>query len=316
MNPPGQIEDEQIVRYLLGALSEQETERLDQLSIADDEFAGHLSAVENDLVDAYAKGELAGETLKQFEAGYLRSSSRREKVRFARAFAAVSNPSPVAVATSSVVATGASKQQRHHRSSWRLFPSKLLIPQWGVAGVALLLILAAGILLRENLRLRGQMSQAQIERSQLESQSQQLEQSKQAAEQAAAQEGQAHLAQETATAAAPKIFAFSLAPQMRGAGQLTTIQLPPRTAFVAPELNLESDDYRSYRVALKDLTNGQVIWRSNIVKPKAKGAFRAVAIQFPASVLKPETYSFELTGLSSNGTSEFVGSYVFRVARE
>src|SRR6185437_10437843 len=110
MIPPGQIDDEQIVRYLLGALSEQETERLDQLSIADDEFASHLSAVENDLVDAYAKGELSGETLERFEAGYRRSSSRREKVRFARAFAAVNIPLPVAVATSSAVASDASKQ--------------------------------------------------------------------------------------------------------------------------------------------------------------------------------------------------------------
>src|SRR6185312_11291078 len=316
MNPPGQIEDEQIVRYLLGALSEQETERLDQLSIADDEFAQHLSTVEDDLVDAYANGELTGETLERFEATYSRSSSRRERVRFARAIAALNSPLPVAVATSSVVASGASKQQRHIRSSWHLLPSKFWVPQWGVAAVALLLIVAAGFLLRENLRLRGQMSQAQIERSQLESRIQQLEQSKQAAGQAAAQEGHMRLPQGTVAAAATRIFAFSLAPQMRGAGQLTTIHLPPRTAFVAPELNLELDDYRSYRVALKDLTSGEVIWRSNILKPKAKGAFRAVAIQFPASVLKPETYSFELTGLSSNGSSEFVGSYVFRVMPE
>ncbi len=34
--------------YLLGTLSEEETERLDEFSISDDEFAMRLSTVEND----------------------------------------------------------------------------------------------------------------------------------------------------------------------------------------------------------------------------------------------------------------------------
>jgi hypothetical protein len=175
---------------------------------------------------------------------------------------------------------------------------------------------AAGVLLRENLRLRGQMNQAQIERSQLESRIQELEQrSQKPSAGAAISEEQPKPPQEERATAAPKIFAFSLRPQLRGAGQVANIQLPPETTFVAPELNLESDDYPAYRVALKDLTSGEVIWRSNIVKPKAKGAFRAVAIRFPASVLKPETYSFELSGLPTKGAAEFVGSYVFRVSR-
>jgi TolA-binding protein len=175
---------------------------------------------------------------------------------------------------------------------------------------------AAGILLRENLRLRGQMNQAQIERSQLESRIQQLEQRAQAPSNvAAAQPERPSSSQDAHAAAAPKIFAFSLKPQLRGAGQVTSIQLPPETALVAPELNLESDDFPAYRVALKNLTSGEVIWRSDILKPRAKGAFRAVAIRFPASVLKPETYSFDLSGLPPKGAPEFVGSYLFRVSR-
>ena len=76
--------DEQLVRYLLDLLSEEDTERLDALCLADDEVAGRLQAVENDLVDSYANGSLAGTTLSHFQRVYLTSPRRLEKVRFAQ----------------------------------------------------------------------------------------------------------------------------------------------------------------------------------------------------------------------------------------
>lgn len=77
-----------ITQYLLGSLPEAEIERLDQLSITDDEFAEALRAAEHDLVDAYAKGELVGAPLEQFESLYQASPARRERVRFAQALQA------------------------------------------------------------------------------------------------------------------------------------------------------------------------------------------------------------------------------------
>ena len=78
--------DQLITQYLLGSLSVPETERLDELSLTDDEFATRLQSVENDLVDAYVLGELSGETLQQFNSFYLSSPRRREKVKFAQVF--------------------------------------------------------------------------------------------------------------------------------------------------------------------------------------------------------------------------------------
>ena len=77
--------DEQLItRYLLGAVSGEEAERLDELSISDDEFAWGLNAIENDLVDGYARGELSGDTLERFKKFYLSSPKRLEKVEFAK----------------------------------------------------------------------------------------------------------------------------------------------------------------------------------------------------------------------------------------
>lgn len=316
MSSPRQVDDEQLVQYLLGAVPEPEAERLDQLSVTDDEFAQRLSAVEYDLVDGFVKGELSGEILEKFRASYLSSPSRQDKVRFARAFAARDNRSSAVLTGNARTAARAATQSRvwpRPAGRWRLFPSIAWIPQWGAAAVAVLLVIVAGYLLRENVRLRGQVTQAQMQRSQLESRIQELQQGPQEAASGNVKTGQQPA---TANTPVPRVFAFILAPQMRGAGDITSIQLPPSTDFVAAQLNLESDDFADYRVALKDLTTGRVIWRSDILKPKAKGVYRAVSIRFPASVLKQETYSFELTGASAEGATESVGSYVFRVTRK
>ena len=72
-------DDDQLTRYLLGALSEDETNRLDELSVVDDELAERLRVLEDDLVDAYASGTLKGDRLKRFESFYLGSARRRGK---------------------------------------------------------------------------------------------------------------------------------------------------------------------------------------------------------------------------------------------
>jgi hypothetical protein len=76
----------QLVRYLLGLLLEEDAERLDAASIADDDVAAALRTAEDDLVDAYVRGLLTGETLERFESFYLASPRRRAKVCHARTF--------------------------------------------------------------------------------------------------------------------------------------------------------------------------------------------------------------------------------------
>jgi hypothetical protein len=79
------FDDQFLTWYLLGALPAAVAQRLDELSIADDALAARLSAVENDLVDAYVRNELSGEELERFKSFYLSSAKRRQKVEFAAA---------------------------------------------------------------------------------------------------------------------------------------------------------------------------------------------------------------------------------------
>src|SRR5437016_1683413 len=62
--------DDHLVRYLLGDLPEEEMDRLDELSVTDEEFVQRLRETEYDLVDACARGELTGELQSRVRAFY------------------------------------------------------------------------------------------------------------------------------------------------------------------------------------------------------------------------------------------------------
>jgi hypothetical protein len=81
--------DRHMVSYLLGLLPENEAERLDEASVVDGEVASRLRGIEDDLIDAYVTETLDQNTRDHFEAFYLKSPRRREKVTFATRFLTV-----------------------------------------------------------------------------------------------------------------------------------------------------------------------------------------------------------------------------------
>ena len=127
-----------ITRYLLGELPLQEAEVLDQLSFTDEEFALRLQVIENDLVDAYARGDLQGPALKHFTSVYLSSPKRRAKVKFAEALFKIAPP---------ILPKGAKKQS--------LFAMPIFGWHTALATAALLLLFATAWLAMEVRRLRA-----------------------------------------------------------------------------------------------------------------------------------------------------------------
>ena len=76
-----------LVRYLLGNLTEEEQVRLEGQAFDDREYLNALEAAEADLIDAYVRGLLTGETCARFRTVYMASPRRRERVMFARTLA-------------------------------------------------------------------------------------------------------------------------------------------------------------------------------------------------------------------------------------
>jgi hypothetical protein len=140
-------DDELVVRYLLGLLEEDEAERLDELSVTNDDFAWRLRAVENDMVDAYVRGHLSGEKLNRFESFYLATPRRRERVEFAKA-----------------LLTFTGKQAPPGARSWR----------WAVALGAVAASIVAGFLIYNQRQLQIQLSQLQVSHSDLQQREREL----------------------------------------------------------------------------------------------------------------------------------------------
>jgi hypothetical protein len=324
---PNPADDQTLVQYLLGSLPEAEAERWDELSVADDEFAMRLSAVENDLTDAYAHGELSGWTLERFQTSYLATAKRREKVRFAESlFSIARQAAPMPARTSAAPVKRASPGVAAVKTSWLSF---LTIPRLGFAAAAAMLAVAS-LAVVDNVRLHHQVNQAQSERVTLGQRERELRAKLEQQHAANAevvkelgqvQESLAQLEKKLpARSGGPfpvSIASFVLSPQMRGAGQMARMNVPRGTTRCSIRLELEGDDFPQYRAALKDSATGQILWRSGPLKAASVGQNRTVSLSIPANLFRQRNYALELSGTpSSGGAAEFVSSYVFSVGSE
>jgi hypothetical protein len=324
---PNAADDQVLVQYLLGSLSEADAERLDELSVADDEFAMRLSAVENEVMDAYARGELSGQTLQRFQTFYLSTAKRREKVRFAESlFSIASQTPPVSARISAAPIARRSREGSALKPSWLGF---LTIPRLGFAAAAAMLVVAI-LLVVDDLRLHNQVNQAQADRTALQQRERGLrakldeqhavnaetvKELGQVRESLAQLEKMPSVSPPRPVRAFPvSIASFVLSPQMRGAGQMATLAVPRGTTRISLRLELEADDFPQYRAALKDSVSSKILWRSGMLKPNTRAQNGTVSFSVPANVFKQQNYALELSGTpSSGGDAVFVSSYVFRV---
>jgi len=315
--------DEQLARYLLQLLPEGDTERLDEMSIADEEIAWRLRVVEDDLVDAYVSGSLTGDRLKQFEAIYLSSERRRRKVEFAGSFLdKVGREAAVASFTSFTGATGSSR-------GWHIQNS---MATWSLAAAAALLLVCGAVLARY-VQLRSALNETQGQTAALEQRTRELEQQLDAQRSANAetakelQRARAAMAERQVpprtsarpsgpsnpTSQALRTIALVLMPQTRAIDQIPSLVIPSGTSRAALDLRLESNRFSRYQAVLKDPSSNVIVWRSGRLAAAPANSQPTVSVVIPASVLKPQHYSIELTGDDTNGNPEVVGTYAVRV---
>lgn len=336
-----QHDQESITAYLLGNAADADTERFDELSIADSEFADALNAVENDLVDAYVNGELYGAVLQQFKTFYLASPQRRQRVQFAEAFHEYSATRPIdqrsAVQTEQKDSSGGF-------STW-LSPSSVL--QWGFAAAAILLVFVAGWLALQNSALRRQVDEtvalrnAAVQREQeLQKQldgdnanlaeterelsritdeqrrlEQELEKERQRARNQIIAEQNQRSERPAGSSPAVSIAAIVLTPQLRSSSNLPSLSIPVGSSRVELQIELESFEYESFRVELRDQSAGSTVWRSDRIRSAKESPGNSITISVPARLFKPQIYTATVTGTTAQGAAEIIGDYAFRVVR-
>jgi hypothetical protein len=322
--------DEQLVRYLLDLLPEDEAERLDEMSIADDEVAWRLREAEDSLVDAYIDGALTGETLARFESIYLTSPRRRDRVAFAREFRRVTSasPEPVQVAAATAIATPEPAPAVRVPIPPASASGRRGLFIWKLALVPAALAIACGVLLFQQARLRQSVDDLQNRNAALDQRAHGLEEqlqqerSARAALVAAAapttitsgtsSQGALATATDADRAAAAALPALVLLPETRAVGAMAVLDVPMSTVYAKFELRLESNDFPEYQVALKDPATNRAFWSTSWITAMLSGKVPTLAVLVPARELKAQHYSFDVVGRRPGGHTELVASYTFQ----
>lgn len=325
--------NQEIKEYLLGSLPEAETERFDELSFTDENFADALKSVENDLIDAYIHGELSATTLEKFNSYYLVSPLRREKVNFAKSFQVHAAQSIAKTSSeNSIPAEPDPKQKDGFFSALNIFANPAF--RWSFAAAALIFVAFGGFWIVKNRlnqpEIGTQVKQAtptppdlelpkQLENNNAENSGKEVAAAN--SDDKPPQNSQKEKIKKLPNSEPPQkqspilpkatVASFILTPPLRGGNQIQSLSIPEKTVSIAMKLQLESDDYTAYHVALVN-DSEKNLWQSGRLKPKSKGSNKELNFSFPAKLLKSQIYSFTVSGIKADGAVEIISNYPFR----
>jgi len=312
MEPQSQ-DDKLIARYLLGELSEDEQTQVEERAFSDKDYFLHVRAVEKDLIDEYARGELPGPGRLSFERRFLASEHRRRQIEFARAFTQVAAEGPEVAR--SVTATSGSWWQ----SCSRFWRGSNLAFRFSLAGVALIIIISGVWLLLGTSQSRSEQARTQPT-PQTTPQSQQsaaplpvIDQNAQKVASPAPPPGKEA---SPAPPQQPVIASLLLLPgTSRGQETLPQLTIHPATAGAQLRIGIDKEEpYTQFRAELHT-TAGKFIARQNL-KAQSSRDGRIIVWLIPAGQLNSGEYELSLSGTSKQGQTEAVGYYYFKVLKK
>jgi hypothetical protein len=305
--------DDLMVQYLLGQLSEEEQEQVEQRAFEDDEFYRQLLEVEDDLRFAYAQGTLPLARRELFEKRFLIFADERKRVALARDMIAELRQAQV---------------ERKASSGWLSWFFGSASTGMRFAMAAALLVVVSGLiwLLFETARMRGEIENLRAERAAADRQlDERIAEERARAEQLDKQleeerDRRAQLEQELAMSgrqaeeesARPSVLALLLSPGLiRGGGETKRLVLPPGVEHVRLRLELTGDLSSTYRAVLMNSEGNEIYTRTAL---RARGGARPViTLSIPARILAEDDYELRLTGLDPAGQPERTASYYFTV---
>ena len=256
--------DAALIRYLLGYADPEDEERFDEMSVTDAPFAERLRAIEHDLADAYARGELSVSDRERWTARYLASPHGRDDLALAEALAA--------------------REERGGRG--RIVPGRALRRGlWWVAAAAAVLVLAVVGAYRMRHLERPAETIAQQPSTIVPT----------PAPSTAVPTPPAPTTTGRATppptpARVASVIALTLSPSVRSIDEPPTLTIPRGTTDVKLTLRLDADENKSYRVALRNLSSNAVVWNSSDAVAEGQGANRSVVVSIPASTFQTARY--------------------------
>ena len=308
-------------RYLLGELSEPEQAQFEDSYFADDLLFERFLAVKEDLIDAYARGDLGGPKRERFERHFLSSEPRRQRVEEARVFIrALTAASTDAATVNRTRALAPATPTSGWRSIPKLFASLPLA--WQGALVALLVVAVAGSLL---LVRQFQSRLAERERLQNEVATRKQEEERRPAvappvnsnalpanphPSPAPEETPKPAEKPIRQVASLYLTAFSA----RDATPSNSLTLRPDTMAVRLRLSFKGEGYARYDVTLRTLDGKQLLSRRGL-KAGSSASGKSVTLTLNPAILQQQDYIVTVSGLTDDGRVEAINDYYFHVER-
>jgi hypothetical protein len=107
---------------------------------------------------------------------------------------------------------------------------------------------------------------------------------------------------------------MALTPPFRSAAAVPELSLPRGTTSARFDLELDADDFGSYRVELRNASGTRTLWRSEALQAHPAGTRRGVSVAIPAGLLEPETYILAVSAAGPDAAP--VANYAFRVVSQ
>jgi hypothetical protein len=312
-------QSENLIRsYLLGELAEADQAALEQELLINRSKFEQVWAVENELVDSYARGEMSRADRKRFERHYLASPLHRERVAIAESFLTDIDQAPGE--------TGEVSEKEPLVPWRRRVPLLSPLPVFGaVLVMALLLTISLVWSYIVRVRLTGQIAniqeEAQTERALLKQRERELASRNQEFEKEIAdvsrrnEQLKAELEQLRRRQAAPTtVLSFLLTPApVRSEKGLPQATIPPLAGKARLLMELDGANYANYQVILQTV-EGREIFRRRIGKVRLGKDRQFATLLVKAGELTKGDYILILFGQTSDGRSEEVDRYFFRIS--
>jgi len=330
--------------YLLGDVSSGERERLEAEYFSDDEAFQKMLSAEDDLIDAYARGELSAEHRKLFEKRFLNSAEGRERLQFARTLAGVVAQEQPAVVSEPVVSPQPVLIRETQPGFWATLWSRSPALSFAIIILAILLIGGNAVLLVERRNTRNEMEALRAERDRLNQQAAALKttiESEQARSNESAQQIRILQEQLAQVSERPKELPASKSPEnkteqsdprfrdtiaqnrpseftlypgtLRGSGGRNNFTLAKTAQFVSLRLAIEKRDAAKSYVASIETADGVQVKLFDL-KPTSGNIInlpRVAASELPSGV-----YVITLQGKQADGSFRKIADYAFNLVRK
>lgn len=339
--------DENLTRYLLGDLTDDEKERVEERFLQDDSYFEEMLALEDELMYEYKKGNLTAKEEQLFEKRFLATKQDNQKSVFADAFLKTID----GLATTKNVETkpnqvAATVPFWKSLSAFFSFQSPAL--QLGMTAAMLLLLFGGAWLFVKNNQLKNDVAMLQEqteEQNRIKKEIEEKQRQKEELETELAQEKargeqnqeqikklederaklekeiEASRNQQNPKSSPPQnrtsVFATLIPGLVRsGTTEMQSVTLNENTRLLSVQLKIKPQyEYMSYQAILKNIETDAEIWKSRPLKARGKGVSKTVLFQLPVNNLQNADYDIILEGINENGIKEPIDDYYFRVVK-